>query len=120
MRFAGMVGFLPDAKSHLEPGKSDAVLILPGPLPFTAAALPPCFADGKIFNTDEAGNTFVIEAAPHFKLLRKNALDEMTRSSPAVADGAIYLRTVSRLYSLASGGAAAPAPPLSPANPTSR
>jgi outer membrane protein assembly factor BamB len=77
----------------------------------------PVFAGGRIFNTDEAGTTFIIEAAPAFKLLRKNPLDEMTWSSPAFMDGAIYLRTVSRLYALGSG---APAPSLSPAKPTNR
>ena len=37
----------------------------------------PCALDGKIFCTDERGTTFVIEAGSHFKLLRKNTLDEM-------------------------------------------
>ncbi len=54
----------------------------------------PCAVDGKIFNTDEGGTTFVIEAASTFKLLHKNTLEEMTWSSPAIAGGAVYLRTV--------------------------
>ena len=59
--------------------------------------------DGKIFNTDEGGTTFVIEATSTFKLLHKNTLEEMTWSSPAIAGGAVYLRTVGKLYCLAGG-----------------
>ncbi|HEY2573858.1 MAG TPA: PQQ-binding-like beta-propeller repeat protein [Verrucomicrobiaceae bacterium] len=78
-----------------------------------------CFVDGKIFNTDEAGTTFVIEAGSQFKLLHKNALDEMTWSSPAIAGGAVFLRTVSKLYCLAAGGAAnTPQASLLPSKPT--
>jgi len=68
---------------------------LPGAAGFKAS---PCLFDGKIFCTDENGTTFVVEAGPKFKLLRKNSVNEMTWSSPAIAGGAIYLRTVSHLY----------------------
>ena len=80
----------------------------------------PCLVDGKIINTDEAGTTFVIEAGSQFKLLHKNTLDEMTWSSPAVAGGAIFLRTVSRLYCLASSGGPVAQTPLLPPNPNTR
>ena len=79
----------------------------------------PCLVDGRIINTDEAGTTFVIEAGSQFKLLRKNTLDEMTWSSPAIANGAIYLRTVGRLYCLASAGAPMTST-LLPPKPTTR
>jgi len=58
----------------------------------------PCVFDGKIFCTDENGTTFVVEAGSKFKLLAKNSLGEMTWSSPALAGGAIFLRTVHHLY----------------------
>jgi len=68
---------------------------LPGAAGFKAS---PCLFDGKIFCTDENGTTFVVEAGPKLKLLRKNSVNEMTWSSPAIAGGAIYLRTVGHLY----------------------
>ena len=67
----------------------------------------PCLVNGKVINTDESGTTFVIEAGSQFKLLHRNSLDEMTWSSPAIAGGAIFLRTAGKLYCL--GGAGAPA-----------
>jgi outer membrane protein assembly factor BamB len=67
---------------------------LPGASAFKAS---PVAFGGKLFATDEGGTTFVIQAGRTFKLLAKNPLDAMTWSSPALADGAIYLRTVSHL-----------------------
>jgi outer membrane protein assembly factor BamB len=67
---------------------------LPGAAAFKAS---PVAFDGTIFATDEGGTAFVVEAGPKFKLIARNRLDEMTWSSPALADGAIYLRTVSHL-----------------------
>jgi outer membrane protein assembly factor BamB len=58
----------------------------------------PVAADGKLYCLDESGQTVVIQAGPDFKLLAQNPLNEMTWSSPAVADGTIYLRTVDHLY----------------------
>src|SRR5262249_50093192 len=54
--------------------------------------------DGKVFCLDDAGSTHVVQAGPDFKLLRKNRLDEMCWASVAVADGALFLRTVDHLY----------------------
>jgi outer membrane protein assembly factor BamB len=53
---------------------------------------------GKLFCLDDSGQTFVVDAGPKFKLLRKNALDEMFWSSPAVAGGTLLLRGVDHLY----------------------
>jgi outer membrane protein assembly factor BamB len=64
----------------------------------------PCACDGRVFCTDELGTTFVIEAGPKFKLLGRNSIDEMSWSSPALAGGAIFLRTVGRLYCIAAEG----------------
>lgn len=46
--------------------------------------------------------TFVIEAAPEFKLLRTNRLDTGTLASPALVDGRWYFRTVSELLAIGS------------------
>ena len=47
---------------------------------------------------DDDGQTFVVQAGPEFKVLGKNELGEMCWSSPAVAGGALFLRTVDHLY----------------------
>jgi outer membrane protein assembly factor BamB len=62
---------------------------------FTAS---PWAAGGKIFCADGEGTTFVLEAGPTYKLLAKNPLGEMCWSTPALADGKIYLRTIDHLY----------------------
>jgi outer membrane protein assembly factor BamB len=58
----------------------------------------PVLADGHLFFPDDDGNTFVLKADSKFQLLRKNALDEETYASPAVAHGHLFLRTVEHLY----------------------
>src|SRR5207245_1797815 len=50
--------------------------------------------DGKVFNVDENGATFVVRAGPTFKLLGKNDIGETCWSSPAPARGALFLRGV--------------------------
>jgi outer membrane protein assembly factor BamB len=54
--------------------------------------------EGKVFCLADDGQTFVVQAGPQFKLLATNDLDEMCWSSPAVAGGALFLRTVEYLY----------------------
>jgi outer membrane protein assembly factor BamB len=55
--------------------------------------------EGKVFCLAEDGQTFVVQAGPEFKLLGRNRLDgSMCWSSPAVASGALFLRTVDHLY----------------------
>lgn len=54
--------------------------------------------EGKLFCLADDGQTFVVQAGPEFKILGKNSLDEMCWSSPAVAGGALFLRTVDSLY----------------------
>jgi len=54
--------------------------------------------DGKVFCIDEAGTTFVIQAAPNLKLLSTNSLGEGVRASPAFIDGAIIVRAEGHVY----------------------
>lgn len=54
--------------------------------------------DGKIFCTDEDGQTFVLKAGSEFKVLSTNKLDDMFWSSPAFADGTVIFRGRDRLY----------------------
>jgi outer membrane protein assembly factor BamB len=62
---------------------------------FTAS---PWAYNGKIFAVSEDGDTFVMQAGPDFKLLGRNALDEMTLASPAIANGSLFIRTATKLY----------------------
>lgn len=58
----------------------------------------PWAAGGKIFCLDDGGTTHVIEAGPEFKVLGKNNLEEVSWASPAVADGAVFIRSVDHLF----------------------
>ena len=46
----------------------------------------PIAADGKIYVTNEEGQTFVIKAGPHFELLGRNEAGEIVLSTPAISD----------------------------------
>ncbi len=63
--------------------------------PFTAS---PWACDGKVYCLSEDGDTFVFKAGEKFELLGKNSLDEMCMASPAVVDGSVFIRTMTRLY----------------------
>jgi outer membrane protein assembly factor BamB len=65
---------------------------------FTAS---PWAYNGKIFLLSEDGDTFVVQAGPEYKLLRKNALNEMSMATPAVVRGSVIIRTQSKLYRIA-------------------
>ena len=62
---------------------------------FTAS---PWAYNGKIFALSEDGDTYVMQAGPEFKVLGKNSLNELTLATPAVANGSLIVRTVSKLY----------------------
>ncbi len=60
------------------------------------------WTDGRlVFCLDEAGTTHVLQGGPELVVVEQNQLDEQTWSSPAVAGGAIYLRTAGHLYCIA-------------------
>lgn len=58
----------------------------------------PWASDGKVYLLSEDGHTFVIEAGDKYVELAKNSLDEMSLASPALAPGALFMRTQTRLY----------------------
>ena len=68
---------------------------------FTAS---PWAYNGKIFALSEDGDTFVLRAGEDFDVLGRNALDEMTLSTPAVARGSLLIRTATKLYRIAESG----------------
>jgi hypothetical protein len=59
--------------------------------------------NGKIFALNEEGTTFVLRAGPTFELLGRNALDEMTLATPAIANGSLFIRTATKLYRIGKG-----------------
>jgi outer membrane protein assembly factor BamB len=67
---------------------------------FSASAVT---VDGKIFFTNDDGETFVLSPAPDFKVLRVNRLNEQTLSSPALVDRRWYIRTAGQLLAIGSG-----------------
>lgn len=62
---------------------------------FTAS---PWANDGKLFFLSEDGDTFVVQAGPEFKVLGRNALDEMCMATPAALRGSLIMRTLTKLY----------------------
>ncbi len=58
----------------------------------------PVLAENRIYAVNEAGTTFVFEIGRTFKLLAKNELNERSLASPALIDGAIFIRTESQLW----------------------
>jgi outer membrane protein assembly factor BamB len=60
----------------------------------------PVHVNGKVYFTNDDGQTFVVEAGSTFKLLRVNELGEQTLASPALVDGTWYWRTTSDLRAI--------------------
>ena len=60
----------------------------------------PVAVDGKIFFTNDQGETFVLRAGPTFELLRTNRIGESTLASPALVDGRWYIRTDRSLFAI--------------------
>jgi outer membrane protein assembly factor BamB len=62
----------------------------------------PVAVDGKLFFTNDDGETFVLRAGPTFDLLHVNQIGEETLASPALVDGRWYVRTARNLYAIGS------------------
>jgi outer membrane protein assembly factor BamB len=60
----------------------------------------PIAADGKVYVSNEEGQTYVVKAGPRFELLRTNELGEPVLSTPAVSDGLLYVRTPGNLVAI--------------------
>jgi outer membrane protein assembly factor BamB len=63
--------------------------------PFSASLVA---ADGKIYAVNEEGTTFVVQTGEQPRLLASNAVNEVILATPAVADGALFLRSDRHLY----------------------
>jgi outer membrane protein assembly factor BamB len=60
----------------------------------------PVAVDGKIFFTNDVGETFVLRAGAAFDLARVNDIGEPTLASPALVDGRWYIRTARHLFAI--------------------
>jgi len=61
----------------------------------------PVAADGKVYVTNEDGQTFVIKAGPKFELILTNELGEIVLSTPAISDRTLYIRTGENVTAIA-------------------
>jgi outer membrane protein assembly factor BamB len=62
----------------------------------------PVAADDKVFLIGQGGQVSVLKAAGDWQVLAVNELDDECFATPAIADGHIYIRTRSALYSFGS------------------
>jgi len=60
----------------------------------------PICIDGKLYCIAEDGEVVVIAASDEYKLLARNPLGERSQSTPAVAGGMMFLRSLSHLYAV--------------------
>jgi outer membrane protein assembly factor BamB len=58
----------------------------------------PLYAEGRVYFFAQDGKTTVIRAGQRFEKLAENQLEGPLVATPAMVDGAIYLRTDSHLY----------------------
>jgi outer membrane protein assembly factor BamB len=59
----------------------------------------PVAADDKVYVIGEAGAVSVLKATGEWEVMAVNELDDEVFATPAIADGRIYIRTRSALYS---------------------
>jgi outer membrane protein assembly factor BamB len=69
----------------------------------------PVWVDGRLFCVSSRGDVVVVQASEQFALLARNALGELTRSTPAVAGGHMYIHTSKHLVSIGGKNEANPA-----------
>jgi len=60
----------------------------------------PVAVNGKVFFTNDEGQTFVVQAGREFKLLHVNELGARTLASPALVDGTWYWRSDGQLVAV--------------------
>jgi outer membrane protein assembly factor BamB len=63
----------------------------------------PVAVDGKVFFTNDDGETFVLKAGPQLEILHVNRLNARTLASPALVDGRWYFRTDRQLLCIGNG-----------------
>jgi outer membrane protein assembly factor BamB len=56
----------------------------------------------KVYFFDDSGLCTVIRNSPDYEVLAKNSLDELVQASPAISDGALYIRGERHLWRIGS------------------
>ena len=69
------------------------------PVPARFMGSPVAFG-GLIAMTSEDGDTFMLKAGPTHEIVRTNSVDEPVYSSPAIANGRIYIRAQNHLFAI--------------------
>jgi outer membrane protein assembly factor BamB len=64
----------------------------------------PVAADGKVFLLSQGGRLSVLKAGPSWEVLAVNDMEDECFATPAIAEGRIYVRTRSTLYSFGKRG----------------
>ncbi len=64
----------------------------------------PVGVDGKVFFTNDDGETFVVRAGPTFELIHENRLGAQVLASPALVDRTWYFRTSRELLAIGEPG----------------
>jgi len=60
----------------------------------------PICIDGKLYNVDLEGKVIVVNASDKFELLGSSELEEPSRSTPAVSNGMLFVRTYSSVFAI--------------------
>ncbi|MDT8304225.1 MAG: hypothetical protein RQ760_22265, partial [Sedimentisphaerales bacterium] len=60
----------------------------------------PICVEDKLYCMNTEGQVIIIKAAQKYELLSVNPLGEKTQATPAVADGIMYLRTLTKVFAL--------------------
>jgi len=60
----------------------------------------PVAADGRIYLANEDGEMLVIAAGREFRHLATNVMGELLMATPALSDGAMYVRSSASLFSI--------------------
>jgi outer membrane protein assembly factor BamB len=70
------------------------------PLVGSGFSASPVAADGKIYLSNEDGDMLVVRAGPTFELIATNSIGELLMATPALSEGAMYVRGVSSLFAI--------------------
>jgi outer membrane protein assembly factor BamB len=60
----------------------------------------PVAADGKIYLSNEDGDTVVVAAGPEFKQIATNSMGELLMATPALSEGMMFVRTLRSLFAV--------------------
>ena len=62
----------------------------------------PIAAGDRLYFSNDRGDTRVLRAGPKFEVLAENSLPDAMTAAPAVADGALFIRTKKQLFKIAA------------------